>query len=96
MAGDGSTCRSLSPSWDPRAGRGRRVDSLRAGRRGLASDGRWKASGNGTKPRFPLKGSFKGDIDTDLDVDVDIDSYPGKLVAHNLELPCPNYGYFWL
>ena len=24
-------------------------------------------------PRFPLKGSFKGDIDIDIDVDVDID-----------------------
>ena len=24
-------------------------------------------------PRFPLKGSFKGDIDIDIDVDMDID-----------------------
>ena len=24
-------------------------------------------------PRFPLKGSFKGDIDTGIDIDVDID-----------------------
>ena len=32
-------------------------------------------------PRFPSKGSFKGDIDidTDVEVDVDIDSYLGCL-----------------
>ena len=40
----------------------------------LGPSTRTKGLGN---PWFPLKGSFKGDIDvdTDVEVDVDIDSY---------------------
>ena len=30
----------------------------------------WKILGN---PRFPLKGSFKGDVDIGIDIDIDVD-----------------------
>ena len=33
----------------------------------------WDARGTPGIPRFPLKGSFKGDIDIGIDIDVDID-----------------------
>ena len=32
-----------------------------------------KARGTPGSPRFPLKGSFKGDVDVGIDIDVDID-----------------------
>ena len=39
-------------------------------------------------PRFPLKGSFEGDmeIDIDVEVDVDVDSYFGCLATGDFKV----------
>ena len=61
--------------WTPPVRRARVVDDQGEGpllALSLASY-RWGPRNPRPKPRFPLKGSFKGDID--IDIDVDIDSY---------------------
>ena len=56
----------------------------RGSRRGGAQ--REPLTGN---PRFPLKGSFKGDIDVDIDTDVEVDLVPGAcLLKGRGDNPC--------
>ena len=48
-------------------------------------------------PRFPLRGSFKGDMDTGMDIDVDIDvDLFGDLVSLLSNGPYrAYYGFLW-
>ena len=47
-------------------------------------------------PRFPLKGSFKGDIDTSIDIDVDMDIDSDMAVSISWRSFKGVWGSFWV
>ena len=79
-----------------------RIPCWSEGARGLPVGSKDYLDARGTpgSPRFPLKGSFKGDIGIDIDVDMDIDlDARGDLVSRLSNGPYrashDSYGLVW-